>query len=633
MFGWLMQNRNLSIIFTGLIAMLLIGLGGCKRAYPTEISAISLASSQEPTVEGTPTPVLAEAYPQPTEPIHPFSTIPLLPTATEQAYPQPSVEISSPFPQPAQGSGQPYPPGVPSPTINIGGISTASTEPTKSPEATATVTEPPKTSTPTETATEASAYPAPGGGETKPYPAPEVTETNPYPAPEVTETNPYPAPEITDTQAPYEGPVTNTPIPSTTSLKSPTPSNPSGTVSPIPTGGTGTSGPTPTELPPRSPLSPPPPGSSVVIWHSWGSAEADMLQTIIDAFRRSYPDITFRMRYIPLDELHDAYYEAAYLGQGPSLLFGPAVWGPELFEGGLISDLSPYIPFELLTDINPAALSSGEYCKSLISLPLSQHGMVMYRNTSIISSAAQSFEELIFSSHEAIRGGIVGSYLERGSYFSSADILGLGGNLMDEDGYPAFNDPSGLAWFHLLSDYDTAGAVTFNTNRDLDMFKRMRVGIIIDGTWNISMLSQIIGAENLAIDPWPTYESGHLSGWVEADSVFLNTNVTNNDRFAALSFIGYLLTPDVQVRLAEVGHIPSVITANPRDRLLQQALVAFSLGVPFPITVDSSMLNLYWQELDKAIQSVFNADITPSDALKTASSAITQSLNQITNKP
>jgi ABC-type glycerol-3-phosphate transport system substrate-binding protein len=622
MFGWLMQNRYLSIIFTGLIAMLLIGLGGCKRANPTAISAISPASTQEPTVEGTPTPVSAEAYPQQTEPIHPFSTISLLPSATEQAYPQPSVEISSPYPQPSQGSGQPYPPSVPSATINIGGIISASTEPTKSPEATATVTETPKTSTPTETATEASAYPAPGGGETEPYPAPEVTETNPYPAP-----------EITDTQAPYEGPVTNTPIPSTTGIKSPTPPNPSGTVSAIPTGGSGTPGPTPTELPPRAPLSPPPPGSSVVIWHSWGPAEADMLQTIIDAFRRSYPDITFRLRYIPLDELHDAYYEAAYLSQGPSLLFGPAAWGPELFEGELISNLSPYIPFEWLTDINPAALSSGEYYKSLISLPLSQHGMVMYRNTSIISSAPQSFEELIFLSHEATRGGIVGSYLERGSYFSSADILGLGGNLMDEDGYPAFNDPSGLAWFHLLNDYDTAGAVTFNTNRDLDMFKRMRVGIIIDGTWNISMLSQIIGAENLAIDPWPTYEAGHLSGWVEAESVFLNTNVTNNDRFAALSFIGYLLTPDVQVRLAEVGHIPSVVTANPRDRLLRQALVAFSLGVPFPITVDSSVLNLYWQELDKAIRSVFNDGISPSDALKTASSAITQSLNQISNKP
>jgi maltose-binding protein MalE len=629
-----MYNRYLSIIFTGLIALLLIGLGGCKRAFPTKISALTTVPSQETTIEETPTLVSAEAYPQPTEQIHPFPTIPILPTATEQAYPQPSAEISYLYPEPSQESGQPYPPGVPSPTINLGGLITATTEPTKFPEATTTETQSPKTATPTETVTEVSEYPAPVGGETEAYPAPKFTTTSPYPAPEFTATGPYPAPVITDTQAPYVGPVINTPIPSKTPIKSPTPPIvPSGTISPIPPGETGTPGPAPTELPLRPPLSPPPPGSSVVIWHSWGPTEADMLQTVIDAFRRSYPDITFRMSYIPIDELHDAYYEAAYLGQGPSLLFGPAAWGPDFFDGGLISDLSPYIPFELLTDINPAALSSGDYHKSLISLPLSQYGMVMYRNTSIISSAPQSFGELISSSHEVTRAGIIGTYLERGSYFSAADILGLGGNLMDEDGFPAFNNSAGLVWFRLLSDYDTAGAVTFNTNRDLDMFKRLRVGIIIDGTWNITMLSQIIGADSLAIDPWPTYESGHLSGWVEADSVFLNANVTNDARFAALSFIGYLLNPDVQERMAEVGHIHSVVTAIPRDRLMQQALNAFSLGVPYPITVDKSVLNLYWQELDKALQGVFIKDITPSDALKIASDTITQSINNITNKP
>jgi maltose-binding protein MalE len=615
-----MQNRQLSIILTGFMALFLIVLGGCKRASSTEISALSATPTQEPGVLGSITPVISEDYAQLTEQIHPFPTAPIPPTSTQQAYPQPSVEISHPYPEPSQETGQPYPPGVPTPTINLGGLITATPSPTMLPKPTETETS--NTATPSATFTEVSAYPGPGGNDTEPYPAPEFTESGPYPGP-----------VVTDTQGPYVGPVTNTPRPTTLS-SSPTPSaTPGGTISPVPTGATGTPGLVPTEFPPRPPLSPPPAGSAVTIWHSWGLAEADMLQTIIETFRRSYPDVTFSLRYIPLDELHDAYYEAAYFGRGPSLLFGPAAWGPDLFEGGLISDLSPYIQPEFLADINPAALSSGEFHKSLISLPLAQRGMVMYRNTSIISSAPESMAELISSSHEATRAGIVGSYLERGSYFSAADILGLGGKLLNEDGFPVFNDPSGLAWITLLSDYDTAGAVTFNTNRDLDMFKRKRVGIIIDGTWNISLLTQIIGAENLAIDPWPTYGSGHMSGWVEADSVFLNTNVSDDDRFAALSFMGYLLDPNVQVRMAEVGHIPSVVSAIPRNRLLQQALQAFSLGVPYPITVESSVLNLYWKELDNAIQDVFSRNISPSDALITASNAITQSINNIANKP
>jgi ABC-type glycerol-3-phosphate transport system substrate-binding protein len=190
-----------------------------------------------------------------------------------------------------------------------------------------------------------------------------------------------------------------------------------------------------------------------------------------------------------------------------------------------------------------------------------------------------------------------------------------------------------LEWFDLLADYDVAGAVTFNTNRDLDMFMRGRVGIVIDGTWNISRLTQALGKEYLTIDPWPTYGTGHMSGWVESDSVFLNANTTNDDRFAALSFVGYLLDPNVQMRLAEVGHIPSVSATLPRDILIQQAMKAFSFGAPYPITVDENILKLYWNELDMAIKSVFVSGVSPASALKTAKDNLVVQIKNLQTSP
>jgi ABC-type glycerol-3-phosphate transport system substrate-binding protein len=339
-----------------------------------------------------------------------------------------------------------------------------------------------------------------------------------------------------------------------------------------------------------------------------------------------YPDVTFNLTFVPQDDLFTRFQESAYLGQGPSLLFGPAGWGPDLYTGQLITDLTAFIPVDYLSRLNPAALASGEYHDALVSLPLSQRGIVMFRNTAIIEKAPATFNELSSLSHAATHGGIVGSYLERGAYFSAANLMGLGGSLMDINYKPAFDDLPGLNWFDLLQAYDEAGAVTFKTNRDLDMFKRGRVGIIIDGTWNINLLSQAIGADNLAIDPWPAYDDGHLSGWVEADSVFLNSNVTGDDRFAALAFIGYLLDPNVQQRLAEVGHIPSVGTTRPRSQLIQQAMVAFSQGVPYPIGVDESLLNAYWNVLNTAIRNVFAGKITAEEALKSATNEINQIL-------
>ena len=257
----------------------------------------------------------------------------------------------------------------------------------------------------------------------------------------------------------------------------------------------------------------------------------------------------------------------------------------------------------------------------------------MFRNTDLISDPAASLEELKSMAHEITHGGVVGSYLERGSYFSSPAIIGLGGRLMDENGYPAFNDQYGLEWFDLLGAYDEAGAVTFNTNYDLEKFKQARVGIIIDGSWNITTLTQSMGVDKLAIDPWPTYGTGHMSGWVETDSVYLNSNTAGNNRFAALSFMGYLLDPNVQMHLAEVGHIPTVITTQPREPLIKQAMLAFFSGAPYPITIENNVLSIYRTELDKAIRDVFERGIDPASALQSAEDNINQAMIELNNVP
>jgi ABC-type glycerol-3-phosphate transport system substrate-binding protein len=595
--------------------LLVIFVGGCRRATTTTTPTISSISSPTPSIEAsTATSNSPQPYPQP--------TTTAVAQATTGGYPQPTIPIVAPqteipYPQPSVPSGYPNP-AISAPTPSPAPLATSTQRPTNTPEASQTQSIP--TLTPTATQTEVPPYPGPGENQN------QNTETS----------EAYPEPQITDTPAPYPGPVTSTPRPTQTPFISLTPtvaSSGTGTPVPSPTARTGTPGPTPTELPPRAPLSPPPAGSSVTIWLSWGIAETDSLKAIIQSFQRLYPDVTFSLLYVPLDDLFSTYQEAAYLGQGPSLLLGPARWGPELFDGDLITDLNPYVPFDYLTSLNSAALTSAEYHKSLISLPLSQHGMVMFRNTALISTAPITFEELSTLSHEATHGGVVGSYLERGSYFSAANIIGLGGRLIDEDDSPAFNDSFGLEWFSLLSAYDKAGAVTFNTNRDLDMFMRGRAGIIIDGSWNISLLTRALGSERLAIDPWPTYGTGHMSGWVETDSVFLNANTNAKDRFAALAFIGYLLDPNVQERLAEVGHIPSVITAKPRNALIQQAMVAFSSGAPYPITVDESVLNLYWKELDVAIRKVFVSEVSPANALRTANDDLVQILRNLQTIP
>ena len=613
-----MQDRQTKLIT--LCAMLILGvfLYACQRA---RITQTPIPSDTPPVTLVVSATANAPVNPQPNTPTHTQIFVTLTPSAYPPPVSQPSLVPTQPqYPQPPgqniTPTVKPYPlppeqnitPSArPLATTQVTGTQAGTPQQTQAAGTTPTLT--PRTAIATRSAVPQ--YPGPNTPAATPgYPGPFFTHTT---APRASPTSLTPQP--TGTLGPSVTPLATLPVSKTPSL------------SPGPSGTPGTPGVIPTELPPKPPISPPPPGSSVTIWHSWNSAETAELQAIIQSFQKIYPDVTFTLQYIPYNDLYNKYEEAAYYDSGPSLLLGPAKWGPGLYDEELITNLDPYLPQNYLSSINPAAVISGKYQGGLISLPLSQRGMVMFRNNLIVQDEPITFAELNEYSHDVTHGGLVGTYLERGSMFSSAAIIGLGGELMDENGYPLFNSQYGLEWIQLLADYDAAGAVTFNTNWDLEMFRRGRTGIIIDGSWNISSLSQLIGAENLAIDPWPEYGTGHFSGWVESDSVYLNANTTGDDLFASLSFMGYLLDPNVQVRLAEVGHIPSIITAEPRDPLIQQAMKAFSFGAAYPIAAGENIIKLYQTELDRAITSVFVDGVTPADALKAASDQITTELN------
>ena len=560
-------------------------MGACQRATTQTVVTASII----PSIGGT---EVTRNTDTPTQPAYPAPTVPnVVPPTTSIAYPAPLPTT---------------------PTTPSASLVASPTQAGRSPTITNTSSIPTSyTASPTQQ--------TPTAGATS-YPGPPATAILP----------------TLLTQGAYPGPSTPSPAATRTPRRTNTatpPSIPGVTSSPTPTRATSTPGPSPTERPPQPPSSPPPPGSVVTIWHSWDEVETEALVTVIRSFQDLYPSVVFDVSFVPLDDLRSTYEAAVYYGYGPSLLLGPADWGPAFYDSNLVADLSAYAPPDFLTQINPAALASGQYHGALVSLPLSQKGVVIFRNESLIHTAPATFDELIEAARDATRGGNIGSYLERSAFFSGAGINGLGGHLMDSDYNPTFDDSFGLEWFDLLTAYDDAGAVTFNTDRDLNMFMQGRVGLIIDGSWNISALSQAIGSDNLAIDPWPTYGSGHLSGWVQSNSVYLNINTYGDNRFAALSFMGYLLDPNVQMVMAEAGHIPSVITTQPRNILYQQAMVAFSKGISYPIVSDNRILIAYWDELDLAIQSVFERGIDPASAIQAARDAITQRLEDIRGEP
>lgn len=373
---------------------------------------------------------------------------------------------------------------------------------------------------------------------------------------------------------------------------------------------------------------------TLTIWHSFAEGQMPALEQALADFSQLYPDVYFDVLYVPLDNLRSRYELAAQENRAPDILLGPAAWGPALYDAGLIADLTDAASAELLQGLNPAAVEAARYQDALIGLPYDLQGVVLYRNKALIPTAPETFGELVSSAQAATKGEIIGASLERGFYFSGGHLLGLGGQLMTPDGAPAFNNEKGIEWLELLKAFDTAGPAEFLSDKDVELFKQGRVGFIIDGTWNMQSLAEALGQENLAIDPWPTLRDGRLAGFVQANNLYINSRLPDDERLAAAAFLEYFLSPEVQSLFADSGMIPAASAARVTDpgwaALVSPAAAALAGGVAYPTL---PQIEAYVAPMDVALQTFFTSDIAPVEALNMAYLGIQSALAGLQETP
>ena len=346
----------------------------------------------------------------------------------------------------------------------------------------------------------------------------------------------------------------------------------------------------------------------LTIWHSLGYPELAALEDIIRAFQDTSPQTSFDLTYIPRDDLRKSYADAVYLGGGPDLLLAPSEWAAEFFDRDLAANLKPYFPASFWRGIISVALETGQYRGAQVSLPVTMSGAVLYRNTGILPHSSADFESMVNAAHQVTRGGIVGAYFDLDPFYSMAHLEGLGGKWQDASGQPVFqrqNYTVALDWIEMLQDFDRLGAVEVNTSRDLNLFRQGKVGLILDGTWNMVAIAQALGRENLAIDAWPEYGTGRLSGYVSSQGLYLNVRTAaevDPKLLAALQFMGTVLLPQSQQRLSEVNTLlPVLKTVQTPDGLKNQAVSALQDGTAFPPVLYGPAFEIYRSALQTTI--------------------------------
>jgi len=367
---------------------------------------------------------------------------------------------------------------------------------------------------------------------------------------------------------------------------------------------------------------------TVSLWHGLEASYLPALLRLISTFQTVYPNIYFDVTYIPRIDLRNAYIEAALEGREPSLLIGSGEWGTELYDRGFIAGIGELANNELLATLNTAALEAARYQGQLIGVPWYIDGVVLYRNRSIIPRSPSTLDELIALSMDATQADVFGAFLDRGFYFSAPHLYGLGGTLISESGEPAFNTTEGLEWLDLLSRFEQAGPATNFTDDDRNLFVEGRVGFIIDGTWVRDELLGAVGPSNLVIDSWPVHAGGALAGFIRTENLYLSPRALDERHQVSLMFSEYLLEPESQSELVEVGLIPAISGApavidtlliSVSDPLVAQAMRALADSVPYP---HHPNMAVYTSALEAMIRDVLEGGADPAQALESAETSI-----------
>jgi arabinogalactan oligomer / maltooligosaccharide transport system substrate-binding protein len=365
---------------------------------------------------------------------------------------------------------------------------------------------------------------------------------------------------------------------------------------------------------------------TVTIWHAWEDDELSVLLQVIDDFKLLHPEVQFDVLYIPFEDLLIRYELSANEGGGPSILIGPDRWGPLLFKAGMIANLNVLAEESWLDSFNPPSIELSRYQQNLIGLPYRISGVVLYRNRDIIPEPSEKFDDMVISAQEATEGDRIGAILERSFFYSGAHLLGLGGNLFNDEGHPVFNDEIGLEWIDLLLSFEHVGLTEFSSDNDALFFMENRVGYLIDGTWKREMLADSVGYDNLVIDPWPELTNGYLSGFVQSRNLYLNPRVINESYDLSWRFCQFFLSPQYQRRLTELGYIPALLDIDVEDRLTSQAMNALSKGKPYPTIPE---MDFYITTMDEALFSIFYGSVPPESALNQAAEKISANISQI----
>ena len=300
----------------------------------------------------------------------------------------------------------------------------------------------------------------------------------------------------------------------------------------------------------------------VLLWHSWPTHQAALLEQNIVEFAQTCPQITVETRHVSANILPTQLAAAVENGTAPDFL----LTSHDLIasQAKLLKKITPLIEEKELAQHISSATQAFRYKDARYGLPQSFNSATLYCNLQLTDTCQidtlDQFLEVTAQAPVAFDTSFVGA---------SWGLNAFGGMLFEDHEKLSADQTAFTAWLKWLQTVSTKGILLSHNQEELQrLFAAGEIAYLVTGSEALSSLQKGVGAENLALSFLPGSFAEEEEGieliegrpfthsLVRVEGFLFTDAVTEEQTASALSYARFASSEASQRAFSKKGKMP-----------------------------------------------------------------------------
>lgn len=361
---------------------------------------------------------------------------------------------------------------------------------------------------------------------------------------------------------------------------------------------------------------------TITIWHGYIETEEQLLQQVIADYTAQNPNVTINTLAVPFDELQNKFQTEAASGGGPTLITGPQDRMAAYHQAGLLAILDENADF--LGELEPQSVEGGRVSGDLVGIPINNKVVALFYNRSMVDTVPADFDALVAASAD------LGMALTRQWFHTYMFVPAFGASFFDEDFRCVLDETGAAEAFAYYKQVCESPGVTCDSNDgNMDtLFRSGEVAFRIQGPWMSADAIADLGMENVGVAKIPAIPGqSDPRPWNQSEMASVNVNASEEEVAAAMDFVRYLTSADVQrLYLEQANWIPVNTNVDTSGNPVVAGFIEqVPFSDPFPVAPE---LAATWGPMDDALTKAVEGVLPPEEALAEACMLINTTNNK-----